>query len=131
MVDIVYFWQWIYFIWYNTRQFGYYSEQFKYCQKIHQLYFTILPITITLHFRRFKFIYCSSHHFSIFLILHWRILWDTSVTEDLSIRLKQFEHTCIKVGLYSGWDSDATDLRCRFQHRYPIAATTHVIADHR
>ena len=24
-----------------------------------------------------------------------------------------------------------TDLRCRFQHRYPIAATTHVITDHR
>jgi hypothetical protein len=36
-----------------------------------------------------------------------------------------------KVGLYSGYDSDATDLRCRFQHRYPIAATTHVIANHR
>jgi hypothetical protein len=91
----------------------------------------ILPITITLHFRGFKFIYCSSHHLSIFLILHSRIVWDTSVTEDLSIRLKQFEHTWIKVGLYSGCDSDATDLRCRFQHRYPIAATTHVIADHR
>jgi hypothetical protein len=34
----------------------------------------------------------------------------------------------LKVGLYSGCDSDETDLRCRFQHRYPIAATTHVIA---
>jgi hypothetical protein len=33
----------------------------------------------------------------------------------------------IKVGLYSGYDSDATDLRFRFQHRYPIAVTTHVI----
>jgi hypothetical protein len=37
----------------------------------------------------------------------------------------------IKVGLYSGCDSDATELQCRFQHRYPIAATTQVIADHR
>ena len=33
----------------------------------------------------------------------------------------------LKVGLYSGCDSDVTDLQCRFQHRYPITATTHVI----
>ena len=38
--------------------------------------------------------------------------------------------TIIQVGLYSGSDSDATDLQCRFQHRYHIAAITHVIADH-
>jgi hypothetical protein len=28
-----------------------------------------------------------------------------------------------KVGLCSGCDSDTTDLRCHFQHRYPIATT--------
>ena len=44
-------------------------------------------------------------------------------TREVSVR--------IKVGLYSGCDSDATELQCRFQHRYPIAATTQVIADHR
>jgi hypothetical protein len=45
---------------------------------------------------------------------------------------KVLEHFVrIKVGLCSGCDSDATDLRCRFQHRYPIAATTHIIAHYR
>ena len=36
-----------------------------------------------------------------------------------------------KGGFILGCDSDATELQCRFQHRYPIAATTQVIADHR
>jgi hypothetical protein len=34
----------------------------------------------------------------------------------------------LKVGLNSGCDSYATDLRSRFQHRYLIAVTTQVIA---
>ena len=33
-------------------------------------------------------------------------------------------HIYVKVDLYSGCDSDATDLRCHFQERY------YVIADH-
>jgi hypothetical protein len=36
---------------------------------------------------------------------------------------------CFGLGVHC--DSDVTDLRYRFQHRYPIAATTHIIADHR
>jgi hypothetical protein len=55
-----------------------------------------------------------------------------NVNINCRLPIKVYYHICtLKVGLYSGCDSDATDLRCRFQHCYPIAATTHVIADHR
>ena len=37
----------------------------------------------------------------------------------------------IKVGLCSWCDSDETDFRYRFQHRYHIAANAHVIAQRR
>ena len=41
------------------------------------------------------------------------------------VGLHPVKSVSVKVGLYSGCDSDATDLRCR----YPIAM--HLIADHR
>ena len=67
------------------------------------------------------------------------IVFDISQMEPIRKNIREkfmlskvLEHFVrIKVGLYSGCDSDATDLRCRFQHRYPIAATTHVIAHYR